>query len=155
VTRDALRALRRVHEARTDRAHAAVAAGLQESSVAEAARRREEERFAALELQISTEDLPAAALELRALAALAAHRTRLHGLKAAARDAVAAASTRAEAARGVLGRAQAAQRDAMRGREAIEAHHAAWLRSRLRAREAAEEAAAEENVAARWGRPRG
>jgi hypothetical protein len=147
-----LEALRRIHQGRAERAHAAVAARLRECAAAEEERRREEQRLACIDQQIAAEDLPCAVLELRALAEMFAHRTRLYARRTRALEAAAGASDRAGVAQGLLDRARAEQRRALLSREAVETHHSAWRRARLDALEAAEERALEDATAARSSR---
>jgi hypothetical protein len=147
-----LEALRRIHQDRAERAHAAVAARLRECGASEEARRLEEQRLGCIDQQIAAEDLPSTVLELRALAAMSAHRSRLCAHRTRALEAVTLASGRAGVAHGLLDRARAEQRSALLSREAVETHHSAWRRARLDAVEAAEERALDDAAAVRSSR---
>lgn len=147
-----LEALLRVRQEGADRATAHVAVRIGEWSAAEEARAAEERRLAGIERRIAEQDLPDPVLDIRALAAAGAHRTRLRAARNAAREALAAAAGRVDVALGLLDEARQAQRSAVVQREAIEQHHDGWRGARRKARLAAEDDRIEEVVAARWGR---
>jgi hypothetical protein len=147
-----LEPLRRLHAERADRAGATVAARSIDASEADLARGREADQLARVDELVAEDHLPHAVLDLRTIARLGAHRTRLRGIRAEAAARLAEATARVEAAQEALANARLVQRAALHAREAIHAHRRDWLQTAHRARDRAEDAAMDELATERWER---
>lgn len=148
-----LEALRRLHADRADGAGAVVAARLRAATAAEQERRRQVDDLAHIDQRVTEEQLPGAVVDLRALARLGAHRTRLRIIRAEAAARLAEATVRLDAAQEALAEARSAQRVALRAREAVHAHRRGWQQDMQRARDRAEEVVMDELAIARWRAP--
>lgn len=145
-----LEPLRRLHAERADSARAAVAARLRDARAAEQERRREADHLASVDQRVIEEQLLDAVVDLRTLARLGAHRTRLRGIRAEAAARLAEATARLDVAQEALEQARSVQRVALRAREAVHAHSRDWHQAMQRARDRAEEAAIDELATTRW-----
>jgi hypothetical protein len=149
-----LEPLRRLHAERADRAGAAVAARMRDATAADQARGRDADHLAHVDELVAEDHLPEVVVDLRTLARLGAHRTRLRGIRAEAAARLAEATARVDAAYEALAKARDVQRAALHAREAVQAHRREWHHAAELERERRREAEVDDLATARWERVR-